>query len=402
MGDLDKPLPLIEPIQRMPRRQIDLAFHSAPSNAYLDCPGAAHLAAAPMEVWSEIAQHLDPTDVANLALTCKLLRLRLGLAPWLALRAEDNRLFRTAFLLPMDKQHPEHLFCFLCTSYHFRLTPGEEALYPMYKQYPVYNCPNPRDLLLPKTRVAHNRTLPFYLVQLAMRAQRHGNDYGIHLTALSRSWSCRDSDWTHRTRYHVHKGHLLMRVNSTCFAKPDMTPSEMRLFLFSRNDYTPYFSVCSHWGDGDLTKLTKCALTHPPQAAQSFTQQLRDRPRIPSQQLRKPSLMATQCEDCKPLRRCPQCPSEYLMEIKILEDKKDPIQRFKHGISVTRWTDLGDGVSPSSPEWAACNGQASYNSFAAVGNATLCSLFEAAVSSGGPTQRAMSLSHNKWSVDDVY
>ncbi|KAI9725531.1 MAG: DNA-directed DNA polymerase epsilon, subunit B [Chrysothrix sp. TS-e1954] len=400
----DEPLPAAVAIKRKPRRPIQLNLPNSPTNSYrpssVDPRGTAF--ALPVQIWTQIVDSLDPADAANLALSCKTIRHRVGAGPWLALNDEHNHVARTGFLLPMDENLPDHLFCFLCASYHFRLTPGDEALYPSYKENPVYRCPNPRDPILPKTRLAHNRILPFYLAQLTMRAQRFGPEYGIPLTALFRSWKNRDSDWSHRTRFHIHKGHLLVRATSTCFSRPDLTPSEMRLLLFARNDYLPYFSVCSHWQDGDLIKFAKCALTHIPPQAQSFTQQLRDRPRLPSQQLRKPSLMPIQCEDCKPLRRCPQCPSEYLIEIKLLEDKSDPIQRFKHAISVTRWSDLGDGISPASVEWAACNGKAEYNSFAAVNNATICSIFEAAVSRGGPTQRAMSLGYNKWSANDVY
>lgn len=61
------------------------------------------------------------------------------------------------------------------------------------------------------------------------------------------------------------------------------------------------------------------------------------------------------------MRRCPRCPTEYLIEIKVVEDAEDRSAdgrgtgRFKRAIVVTRWSDLGDGRVPWEGEWAACN-----------------------------------------------
>ena len=62
------------------------------------------------------------------------------------------------------------------------------------------------------------------------------------------------------------------------------------------------------------------------------------------------------------MRRCPMCPTEYLIEIKMAEDRSDPDprRRFKQALVVTRWSDLGDGSGPwpeMSKEWASlCDG----------------------------------------------
>jgi len=59
------------------------------------------------------------------------------------------------------------------------------------------------------------------------------------------------------------------------------------------------------------------------------------------------------------------------------EDKNDPSKLFKHAIVVTRWTDLGDGSSPQqSAEWAACNGEAEFDSFTALGKRAISGVFE--------------------------
>lgn len=81
------------------------------------------------------------------------------------------------------------------------------------------------------------------------------------------------------------------------------------------------------------------------------------------------------CELCRPMRRCPECPTEYLVELKLIESKID--RQFKQAIVVTRWSDLGDGLRPFEGEWAACNGNpVEFDSFAAIKKRTLSSLFE--------------------------
>jgi hypothetical protein len=58
------------------------------------------------------------------------------------------------------------------------------------------------------------------------------------------------------------------------------------------------------------------------------------------------------------------------------EDKSDPVQLFKHAIAITRWCDLGDGSSPSTPEWTACNGESKFDSFKAIGKRAISGVFE--------------------------
>lgn len=249
-----------------------------------------------------------------------------------------------------------------------------------------------------------------------------------------------------------------MRLSSSCPADPNLTASEQRLLLFSRTDYTPYFSVCAHWADGALIPLAKCALSHVPGPGVGIKEQMRQNPgKTPEWGLRKADLMPRGCEECRCLRRCAECPTEYLVEVKMVEDRGGGViggarrkssvttttetrrgsagvpaagsgkSGFRHALCVTRWSDLGDGRAPSlSREWRAINGELvgsgtahfkgfgrggeglstaqgskgeeeeeegkGYDSFAAIGNATLCSHFEAAISNGAPNQRVKSLS----------
>lgn len=84
------------------------------------------------------------------------------------------------------------------------------------------------------------------------------------------------------------------------------------------------------------------------------------------------------------------------MELKLAEDKEDPVVRFKQAIVVTRWCDFGDGTSPYGPEWCAINGlevedRETYDSFALMGRRALSGIFEAQNGITMPGQRMMSL-----------
>jgi hypothetical protein len=96
------------------------------------------------------------------------------------------------------------------------------------------------------------------------------------------------------------------------------------------------------------------------------------------------------------MRRCPECPTEYLVELKLAEDKNDPMVKFKQVICVTRWSDLGDGSSPFAPEWAAINaeGVTEYDSFAKMGRRAISGIFESQSGVTIPGQRMLSLNPN--------
>lgn len=143
--------------------------------------------------------------------------------------------------------------------------------------------------------------------------------------------------------------------------------------------------------------LCKCALSHLPVPPKKDLHEI-----VAKQVGRRPSQNAivTLCSQCRPMRRCPECPTEYLLEVKLAEDRteKDPHHLFKHAIVVTRWSDLGDGSSPDNPEWAAINGEvrgrdggSGYDSFAHIGKRAVSGVFESQTSDTGPGQLIMNL-----------
>ncbi|KAF2749697.1 hypothetical protein M011DRAFT_465370 [Sporormia fimetaria CBS 119925] len=348
------------------------------------------IASLPSSIWQIIASYLDYASAASLAISSKTLLEKVTSEPLQHLHQPLNRPQLIRFLNLLDADLPWHLLCFPCAKYHFRNNPGREKLHTDFVNHPVFTCPKVYSSTLPRIRLTHNRELPYAFIQLAIRYTLHSPLHGIPPETLCRRWT--DSGWQHQTRYMVHEGHLLVRIRSQIFAPPNLTETGERHLLYERQNYTPFFSVCAHWRDGELMRLCKCALSHVPPPPQSYLRQLRAAPSV-NRSLAHPGMLARQCDDCRPARRCPECPSEYLIEVNLVEDRNDARMRFKHALVVTRWCDLGDGKSPSaSPEFCAIKGEkADYDSFSNVGRRAVAGVFESKMSGAIPGQRMISL-----------
>ena len=209
-------------------------------------------AALPADVWKRIATYLNPAEAASLAISTPVLYEKLGREALILLDMPENKHYKVALLNHLDYDLPRHLLCFSCEKFHLRSRPGKETLKADFVSNPLFICPNARGTFLPRLRLTHGRELPYSFVQLALRSTRYTTLHGIEHESLSRRWNCRDSEWSHRTRYMVHDDHLLMRVVSQAFALPnaDMTETRQRHLLYDRQEYLPFFSVCSHWRDG--------------------------------------------------------------------------------------------------------------------------------------------------------
>ena len=64
-----------------------------------------------------------------------------------------------------------------------------------------------------------------------------------------------------------------------------------------------------------------------------------------------------------------------------MEDRSMPGGGFKRAMCVTRWADLGDGITPYCLEWTAVNGELDgkgreYDSFQKVGKRAISGIFE--------------------------
>jgi hypothetical protein len=355
-------------------------------------PGERMIATLPLALWEQIASNLNPTDAANLTTSTKTLYSLLGKDPLIALNQPENLQHKIAFLLPMDSHLPHHLFCFPCVTYHLRIQEGKERLRANRILNYIYDCPLPKEQS--RLRLTPGHSLPFSFIQLAFRHERYGPSFGIALDALNRRYKDPNSTWSHQTRYFFHKGHLLLRVTSRAFAQAGLPISGLRNFLYSREDYTPYFSACAHWRDGELMNVCKCAMSHIPLPRATIGQQLKSGPAVELARL-SPKVFVSLCQNCRPMRRCPECPTEYLVELKLEEDREDPNprERFKQCLVVTRWSDLGDGTTLESGEWAAIGGTGGekYDSFGRMGRRAIAGIFESQSGVTIPGQRIMNL-----------
>lgn len=353
-------------------------------------PAAEFITIFTAKVWKQIISALDIADEASLSFSCKPFGDLCD--PQIFRYLNDPALFRTRcnFLTRLNYALPHHLLCYICGRYHLRTQPGRETLRPTNIANPLFNCPyansnDPKEKVS-RLRITFGRTIPYPFVQLATRHHHFGPSYGISQDSLGRRYKDKEEigTWSHQTRYAIIESHLYMRVVSTAFAQANLPPSGMRHLLYSREDFTPFFSVCAHWRDGELMSACKCALGHIPAPLEgSGLQRVAKETQV---RLQKPkSQIVTQCERCKPLRRCPECPTEYLIEMRLQEDKteKDLTKFFKQALIVTRWSDLGDGSAPWTPEWAAIQGdldhlakEERYDSFKELGRRAISGTFE--------------------------
>ncbi|KAJ5899023.1 hypothetical protein N7495_003767 [Penicillium taxi] len=359
-------------------------------------PGERDIGKLPRNLWLQIASNLNPAEAATLTLANKTLYHLLGTQYLMDLEKPSNREYRIDFLVGLDVHLPHHLLCFPCGKYHRRTQEGKERLKPSHVVNPIFNCPEATNSLNPppRHRITHGRMLPFSFVQLICRANRFGPRYGLTPEAMARRWQ-RDG-WSHTSRFLLHEGRLLMRVRSQGFAAPGQTVSQKRMLLHSREDFWPYFSSCAHWRDGELMPACKCALDHIPRpretgGLQGIEAKLKDKTHG---RVFDPNALTLLCGFCRPMRRCPECPSEYLIEVKLSEDKDDVRGSvFKQAIVVTRWTDLGDGTRPAGKEWASITGASDeYDSLKHYANRGIASIFEAAFTADTlPGQRIISM-----------
>ena len=374
--------------------------------------GDAGVASLSPELWDIVTEFLDPLDGAYLAIASRTLHAKLEPRPFRVLDRPENRRAKLGFLVAMDARLPHHLLCFACAQYHRRLQPGAERWLPTASQAapPVYACPNARHRPQPRLPITQGRSLPFALAQLVMRRERRGAAYGVPVERLTKRWA--HGAWEHSPRVLVLKGRLVRRVSSQAFATPNLTASGKRLLLFSRDEYEPYWSVCAHWKHGEMAAVAKCALDHVPAGAREAgllrleTRIKTELEGIKGRHVAGGGSWASQCGECKPLRRCTECPTEYLVEVKLVEDRDQSKTRlkaaaplgttslFKHALVVTRWSDLGEGKSPFEPEWAACAGtnEEPFDSFRVMHGRSLAAVFESAITEDKvPGQRILSL-----------
>ncbi len=276
----------------------------------------------PPELWHIIARFLPLASRAAMALSSRQWLSIFGAQPWSMLKLPGNRHQRLAFLRLIDSELPDHLLCHKCAIYHTR--PAAYDAWKLKSHRAGY------------AMLAGGVLLPFHIVQLAIRAKRLGPRFGITLDKLqtmawgycapldmpptSTTWGC--NGWWHSWSYAIVDGKFLVRFDSAMYVDVDtsMDSFDSRKGGGLRAERT--ISKCKHLRGG-LDEVCKCAVSHIESGFQ---------PTFP-------------CDKCRPMRNCYKCATEYLVRVELSGDATH------HILTVSRWSDLGDGLDPMSKEW---------------------------------------------------
>lgn len=270
------------------------------------------IAVLPYELWQLIASFLPLSSKASLCFASRQFAHVLGTQCWRMLH--ENNEERRTFLKFLDYQLPMHILCFDCNIFH--------------KKAAFKRCNEPRNYNggLITLRLGHGvASLRFSEVQLAMRAERFGSEYGEPFPSLEVIVTRRNitpaTGYTYNFETAAVEGRLLFRLETTkrtSFADVAEVP-DLRWSL----------GVCDHYCN-EIAQLWRSA-----------------------------SFSASTCSNndgvlhderhrhrCMVLHRCGTCTSEYTLRIKSANPSGFVLQ-------LTRWSDVGDGIDPRSDVWQA-------------------------------------------------
>jgi len=275
----------------------------------------------PTELWHIIARFLPLASRAAMILASRQWLTILGAQPWSMLQLPEYRKQRLAFLNLIDCELPDHVLCHRCAIYHTR--PSVYAGHPEWqlKMHGVYYA-----------TLAERVLLPFYVVQMAIRANKLGPRFGnpelqtmswghcYRLDASPTSTMLGYDGWSHSWSYAIVDGKFLIRFDSARYVDMNTDIYDFHSGEGGRLRIERTITRCRHLRSG-LDKVCQCAVSHIQPDVQ---------PTLP-------------CDKCRPLRICYACATEYLVRVERSGDA--------HVLTVSRWSDLGDGLDPTSQEW---------------------------------------------------
>lgn len=268
---------------------------------------AVKMPALPTELWLDIASYLTPREKCSLALTSSQLHSIFSCS--LSQLSSAHRVVKLDFLMLFDKQRKNHRLCHWCVKFHPRnsQTHGKPSSQDLARESNWHQlCRKVRATPVGQSdaiRLTGIDMFPWHAVQLAMRAHRHGLGFGLPLSDFKfRTTPFRE--WQNRFEAVVHQGQLLLEIDGI-------------------------------WTSADRHQPVSCARGRPQCVHINF-----DPVKITRQFLE----MVAPGYDGPFGLRCKSCPSEYVINMVELESGE-------RAAGITRYLDLGDGMSPFEGQW---------------------------------------------------
>lgn len=284
-------------------------------------PHISSLERLPVELLQSIASYLPLSTAASFALSNKYICYVLGRQYWQHLRSQP--LEYETFLGFLEKDMTSHWLCHQCLVFHLK-----PKIHPIVKYglarlpWPTWKCVRPsyylsrtmsRPYTFPSVPISH------FMVRMAMNRHLLGSEHGEPLDIFSEP-----SPSPSQRPYRPSPNSWGRISTEACIVANELYVRCRHRFEIpsSKNfEYIPEHDICPHIKSLDpenpMAPIIKCLLSHRNTAS---------------------------CENCKGLRQCRSCTTEF--EIKI-----SPLGPTGHVLGTTSWKNFGAGWSPDDPKW---------------------------------------------------
>lgn len=280
----------------------------------------------PLEILEMIRHYLSPNDTASLILCNHTLLRALGNRHWSLLRpGKDNNEYRESFLTTLTRDLPGHFFCHGCFRLHLRDDLGSPG--PAFQPEKRWLCVK-EQVGEHLWRCVHAHPVlswyefTFHHLQLAMKRHHHGPGHGISTESLSFTevQISRDEDEAGRvTTLLSVEARICPEPTSLCLRIQHwaLVSSPKRDTIHSR---TEFVEICAH-----ITARS-------PELSQLVESKLKLRRTGPEY---RAGADVTKCRFCN---------TDFQVEIKDFGDEG-------LALVVTKWLDLGPGLTPMDTRW---------------------------------------------------
>ena len=284
-------------------------------------PHISSLERLPIELLQSIASHLPLSTAASFALSNKYICYVLGRQYWQHLRSQP--LEYEIFLGFLEKDMSSHWLCHQCLIFHLK-----PKIHPILKYglarppWPTWKCVRPpyylsrtmsRPYTFPPVPISH------LMVRMVMNRYLLGSEHGEPLDIFSEP----SPSPFHRTYCPSPKRWGRISTEACIVANELYVRCQHRFEIpSSKNfEYIPRHDICPHIKSLDpehlMAPIIKCLLSHRNTAS---------------------------CENCKGLRQCRSCTTEFEIQI-------SPLGPTDHVLETTYWKNFGAGRSPDDPKW---------------------------------------------------